>query len=219
MKKFLSRHREAAQLLWRSTLATMCSVIFISSTLASPVNELTRLLGNYTTYSADFSQVTLDDQKHYSQEGQGRVYINRPDSFCWETLKPGDELVIAHGSTLWHYDAALAQATEQQMSAEQMAQNPAMILMRRVADVTKLYNVSKVQLRGKPWFLLKPKKAGEGVQKIYLYFAHGQMTRLIVVNNLGDRSLFDFSHIQLNRSLSSSLFTFKPPKGVDLNVQ
>ncbi len=186
---------------------------------ASPLNELTRLLGSYTTYTADFDQVTLDDQKHYSQGNKGRIYIQRPDSFRWETNAPDNELVIARGAILWHYDQALAQATKQRISVAQMAQNPAMILMRRVSDISKRYIVRMVQLHGHQWFQLKPKHVGEGVRQIYLYFDQAQMQKLIVVNNLGERSLFMFSHIQLNHALNEDLFEFKPPKGVDVDVQ
>lgn len=194
-------------------------LVIATPIFASPLNELTRLLGSYTTYVADFSQVTLDDQKHYSQGNNGRIYIQRPDCFRWETRAPDNELVIAHGATLWHYDQALAQATEQHMNAVQMAQNPAMILMQRVSDIGKLYLVRTIQLHGHQWYQLKPKHVGEGVRQIYLYFNQGHMQKLIVVNNLGERSLFTFSHIQLNHVLKNDLFEFKPPKGVDVDVQ
>ncbi len=199
----------------RNFFILLLFVISISS-LAAPEESLIQLLGNYTTYAADFKQTTLGDAGHISQQGQGRVYIKRPNQFRWETSTPNADLVILNNRILWHYDPDLMQATREHLDKAAEAQNPAFLLISRVDNLVSCYDVKLIQLKKAPWFFLTPKVKSEGYQKIYLNFNKGHLDQMIVVNNLDEKSLFQFSNVQVNQAISSSYFNFKAPKGVDL---
>ena len=68
-------------------------------------------------------------------------------------------------------------------------------------------------------FILLPKSDAVGFEKVEMIFANNQLVRMIVVNSLSQTSQFDFSNIQLNQALPDSLFSFAPPKGVDVITQ
>lgn len=193
-------------------------LVFSVPIFANPADQLTSLLGSFTTYQASFKQWTVNDQHQVQSQSSGTFAIERPNKFRWQTAAPNNELIIANGDKLWHYDASLMQATEQTLQPGTQTQNPAMLLSSKVHDLANTFAISAVTLQNQQWFKLLPKKT-TSYQAIYLHFLHHQLTKIIVVNNLGERSLFQFSNIKLNQTLPSSEFTFKPPRGVDVDVQ
>jgi outer membrane lipoprotein carrier protein len=186
--------------------------------LASPVGQLTHLLGSFSSYKADFKQWVVNDQQQVQSQSNGTFEIKRPNQFRWSTNAPNNTLIIANGNTIWHYDVDLQQATQQTLRPGSQAENPAMLLSSKVNQLSNDFTVSNVKLEGHDWYMLVP-KTQQNYKKIYLYFDKGLLTKIIVINNLGDRSLFQFSNIKLNQSIPSSDFEFKTPKGVDLDVQ
>ena len=183
---------------------------------ATSIDRLTQLLNQYTTYSADFKQLTLGTNDQIVQQSYGHVMIQRPGKFRWVVTDPLKEVLIVNGNTLWHYDVALMQATKTTVNDQGNAANPVSLLTAPVGDLMRNYTVFLVGLYGKAWYELIPRSPNAGFKKIYFYFEQGQLTQLIVVNNLNERSLFQFSGIQLNQPISTHAFIFTPPKGVDV---
>lgn len=184
----------------------------------TPVSQLTHLLGSFTSYQADFQQWTLDDQHQMQSESNGTIEIKRPNKFRWYSKLPNKELIIANGDVVWHYDVDLMQATKQTTSDSSSAQNPAMLLSSRLTHLQQNFTISTVSIQGQNWFLLVPNQK-QSYKKIYLYFSQNKLTKIIVINNLGERSLFQFTNIKLNQPIADSQFEFNAPKGVDVNVQ
>jgi outer membrane lipoprotein carrier protein len=203
---------------FKNIVRVLLLLMISSVSYATPVQQLTSLLGGFTSYKANFKQWVVDDQQQLQSESNGVFEIKRPNKFRWLTKAPNNTLIIANGNTLWHYDVDLQQATQQVLKPGSQAENPAMLLSSKVSDLSSTFSVSSVKLQGKDWFLLKPKET-QNYKRIYLYFDKGQLTKIIVINNLGDRSLFDFSNIVMNHTIPDSDFVFNTPKGVDLDVQ
>lgn len=204
-------------------LITRCYVIFMFivfpvALFASPVDQLTHLLGSFNSYKADFNQWVMDDQQQLQSQSKGTFEIKRPNKFRWYTQSPNNTLIIANGDVLWHYDVDLQQATQQTLKPGSSAENPAMLLSSKVNQLAQDFSISTVTLQGKNWFLLTP-KTQQSYKKIYLYFTKGQLQKIIVINNLGNRSLFQFSNIKMNQYIPNTDFEFKAPKGVDVDVQ
>lgn len=194
------------------------SCLVFTQAMASPLSELQQLLGGFTSYQADFKQWVVNDAERIQSRSSGTFEIKRPAKFRWYTKSPNNTLIIANGNTLWHYDVDLQQATKQTLKPGSNTQNPAMILSSQAGALGQNFKVSEVTLSRKQWFLLVP-KSPQSYKEIYLYFDQGKLAKIIVLNNLGDRSLFEFSNIRLNAALPDTNFEFKPPKGVDVDVQ
>lgn len=189
------------------------------SIAATSIDNLTQLLNRYTTYCADFKQLTLGANNQVAQQGYGHVIIQRPGKFRWVTEKPVNEELIINGNTMWRYDVSLMEATKKITNDNGNTDNPVSLLTTRVNDLVRNYTVILVKLQGKPWYQLIPRRPNVGFKKIYLYFEKAQLTQLIVVNNLGERSLFQFSNIRLNQPVPASTFIFTPTKGVDVDIE
>ena len=135
----------------------------------------------------------------------------RPGRFRWETVKPYQQTLIANGDKLWVYDVDLAQATQQSLAKRGF--NPAQLLTEPVTDLAQKFTVTA---ESDGWFKLAPNKADRGFKAAFLQFQGNQLTGLKVINQLNQTNIFTFSQIQVNPNLSSALFNFKPPAGVQV---
>lgn len=187
-------------------------LFFVSATAIADtaVAELSQLLGNYKTYQASFTQAP--------PKSSGRVMMMRPGKFRWETYNPTRQIVIANGDTLWVYDVDLQQATQQRVSS-QGGTNPAALLTGNISVLTKRFSVTKIKRNGAIWFQLTPKSTSNTFTLVQMQFSSGKLVNMLVKNNLGQTTRFHFYNIRLNAPLSSQLFIFKPPRGVDVLKQ
>lgn len=188
----------------------------VSTAKADALTELTSRLASFSTYQADFSQKTLDEQGRLLQSASGRVKIKRPGQFRWHVLKPSQQLLITNGKIFWLYDVDLAQATQQSLS-KKVGMDPALLLSGSTQKIAANFNVVGL-LEGKDStnFLLTPKDRDYGFRKMILTFQEKKLKKMIVENNLSQTSIFNFSRIELNQPLSDDLFNFSVPDGVDL---
>jgi len=178
--------------------------------LADANADLVKLLGGYTSYQANFTQVTSGGKKG-AQKSQGRVYMLRPGKFRWETTSPYQQTVIANGDVLWIYDVDLGQATRQSLAKRGF--NPAQLLTEPVANLQQKFVITQ---EPNGWFKLVPTQQGRGFKMAYLQFQNNQLSGLKIVNQLNQVNVFTFTDIRVNPRLSPSLFVFKPSKKVQV---
>jgi outer membrane lipoprotein carrier protein len=182
--------------------------IFQNIYAETSTNNLEKLLTNYNSYQANFTQVNYNNKNKPAQRSQGRVYLVKPGKFRWETLKPYQQTVVANGDTVWIYDVDLAQATRQSLSKRGF--NAAQLLTEPVAELSKKFTISEEN----GWFKLVPNKADKGFKAAFLKFQNNQLAALKIVNQLNQTNVFTFSQIQINPKLSPGLFNFQAPAGV-----
>lgn len=185
--------------------------IFQSVIADTASNKLEKLLNNYQSYEANFTQVNYDNKNRPGKKSSGKVYMARPGKFRWETTSPYQQIVIANGDILWVYDVDLAQATQQSLNKRGF--NPAQLLTAPVNDLTQNYTVSE-ETDG--WFKLIPNNPGRGFKVAYLQFRNNQLTGLKVINQLNQTNMFNFSDIHLNPKLSESLFKLSSSKKIQI---
>jgi outer membrane lipoprotein carrier protein len=95
-----------------------------------------------------------------------------------------------------------------------------MLLDGSTVSLTQDFTVSLAKAAG-DWqvFKLMPRKKDSLFQMVYLTFKQKQLQQMRLVDNLGQATIINFSHVIVNPSLASNLFTFVPPKGVDVVTQ
>jgi outer membrane lipoprotein carrier protein len=191
----------------------LCGVVFFTSAFAdqSVSNQLTVLLQNLKTYQANFDQVIQDKHGTTIQESSGKMALQRPGRFRWETLKPNHQLIVADGKFIWVYDKDLQEVTQKKQT--QNAQSPGLLLSDSVDHLAKRFSVS---LPEKNDFKLIPVKQ-DLFKSVELFFNdQGTLTQMIMHDNIGQITHIQFDQTSANKSLSSSLFTFHPPKNTDV---
>lgn len=176
--------------------------------------QLSQLLKRYSTYQANFKQLTYNDQNKLIQSSHGKLMIKRPGKFRWETSAPTKQIVIANDNTLWVYNVDLMQATKKQLSSHQGI-DPATLLSGDVSQLEHQFEVTQLPGKGQI-FQLQARSKNSPFQSVQMQFHQNQLIFIKFKNNLGQTSQFTFSRIRINQQLNPNLFQFKPPRGVDV---
>lgn len=193
--------------------ALFLSLFSISALAEDPASRLNSLLSNFHSMSANFTQQSTVKGGVKSQAGT--MALQRPGKFRWEVTQPNHQIIVADGQNLWVYDVDLEQAARQ--SLMQDPNSPAILLSGSIEEVENRFMIVDYRQEGnKTFFQLKPKQGQEMVKSVELQFVNQKLSRMAVIDNLGARNIFYFYNVKINPSLSSRLFVFRPPKGVDV---
>jgi len=185
---------------------------------ADPSSEaLAGLLNQVQNMQTDFQQKITDKHGKVLQHSSGLMAIQRPGRFRWDVKKPSAQLIISNGQKLWVYDPDLAQVTIRVLSKDS-GEAPALLLSdsqqvleQKFAITTLQNNISTMR-----WFLLTPKNPGSVFVNIHVGFLNNMLHTLKFLDHLGQTTVIEFGSVKTNQNLSSSLFNFIPPKGVDV---
>lgn len=175
---------------------------------------LTQLLDRSSTYQAQFHQTTTDVQHQVLQQSDGTMMLMRPGHFRWETQSPTHQIVITDGKTLWVYDVDLKQATKQSIQNSPM--NPAKLLSGDVASLIEQFDVHMIPHKNVLVFNLIPKKPTRQFRSVAIAFQHHKLHSMQIQNTMEQTNTFTFSNVSVNKSLSTNLFKFTAPPGVDV---
>ncbi|HET9122032.1 MAG TPA: outer membrane lipoprotein chaperone LolA [Acidiferrobacteraceae bacterium] len=191
-----------------------------ASLLAAPVDAagthpLQHFFKDVRNYSAQFTQVVYDRHHEVLQRGRGRMWIERPDRFRWEYVKPYPQTIVGDGRQVFVYDAGLAQVTVRPM-AQALGDTPALILSGRGRLQDHFRITHPGVLHGVYWVDLKPRRRGGGFQDIRLGFTRAHLTRLVLRDSLGQITDITLTDTRENRPIPGTRFRFKAPPGADV---
>jgi outer membrane lipoprotein carrier protein len=182
-----------------------------------PAEVLQNKLNAMTTLNADFSQ-TVKAKKRVVARSTGTMALQRPGRFRWNTIDPMQQLIVADGQKMWIYEKELEQITVKKQE-KGLGGTAALFLSGYDNKVSNDFDVSEKEDGKLMVFDLKAKAAKENFQRIKLTFNSSQLTALELYDQLGQITYVTLSHIKMNKQLPSTLFQFKPPKGVDVVEQ
>jgi len=176
---------------------------------------LERFLSQSKTMSADFVQTLRADDNEVLQESKGRFYLNRPGKFRWNYATPYQQEIVSDGEQVWIYDVDLKQVTVQKQSTS--TGNTPMALMEGKLKLKQAYDVSELDHRDGIYRLKLSSKSKDvdfselivGVNKQGLQFMQ-------LKDQFEQTTDIVFVELELNKKLSSELFEFTPPEGVDV---
>ncbi len=171
---------------------------------------------------ARFTQtVTLKTMKKSERE-EGVFYFKKPKRMRWVYTKPAEKLLVINQQKAWLFVPADKVAYVQ--DSDTLFKST--VSVRFLAGVGKLkddFNISfaagkEAEKAGDYLLDLVPVKPEEGVKKLQIAVNREsfQIVKVILFDPYGNVTTLVFSAIELNRDLPDSLFTFKPPAGVDV---
>ncbi|OOF38671.1 outer-membrane lipoprotein carrier protein LolA [Rodentibacter mrazii] len=182
--------------------------------LADAASELQSRLTRVNVLSADFSQTVTAAGGKNVQQGSGKIQIKRPNLFTMETKSPQETQIIADGKTLWYYDPFVQQVTAQWVK-DAVNNTPFVLLTSDDKSHWNQYSVTQQV----DTFVLKPKSAKSNIKQFDIRVdANGVLKNFSTTEKDGQTNLYVLRNIT-NQSLPDSLFSFNPPKGVELDDQ
>jgi outer membrane lipoprotein carrier protein len=176
-------------------------------------DQLLARLNRITHLQGEFSQRQYAEGDAVMAESSGAFRLLRPFFFSWEIRAPDNQLIVANAEYLWHYDIDLQTATRHPVVGNVEA-SPLQILG---GDETALRDEYAVTQDADNTFTLTPLGTGHSFRRLTVTFAGDTISRMDIVDKLGQRVVVDFERVDAKTPLSSSDFEFTPPPGdVDL---
>ena len=198
-------------------LVIVATLSLTTSVMANSASkELLHYLTNIHSLTAGFTQKAIGKNSRMRQNTSGTMAILRPGRFRWDILKPSKQFIIADGKQLWIYDVSLQQVTVANLHRS-IGQSPALLLSGQSKNLLRDYQVDRLKSRGKgQWYLLRAKSRNATYQVVKLHFVKGIIHQMAITDSLGQSSIVTFYHVTVNPKLSKNIFSFVPPKGVDV---
>jgi outer membrane lipoprotein carrier protein len=204
------------KLVWKIS-ALLLTLIALPVYAATGAAELTDLLGKMKTMQAKFTQTVFDNNGKVGVKSYGSMALDRPGKFRWSVEKPMPQVVIANGDKLWIYDPDLMQVTIRSLKTE-AGEAPALLLSHQNTTLETNYSIETMtDQKALRWFLLKPKQNDNMFASVKMGFdPKHQLKEMVLEDQIGHVTRVEFANIEMNKSLSAGLFTFKAPKGTDV---
>lgn len=223
----------AASLVSRALRATLAGLVVFGAMAASAqvstvsgLESLEAFVKNTKSGRAAFTQVVTsparDGQAAKTKTSSGTFEFLRPNRFKFVYTKPFEQSIVSDGQTLWLHDVDLNQVTARKLS-QVLGGTPAAVIAA-AADIKALQNdftlVPQPDKDGLEWIQATPKTKDGQVQSITVGFKESakgsELARLEILDSFGQRSVMSFSNFEVNPSLNTAGFQFKPPAGADV---
>ncbi|MFI0489251.1 MAG: outer membrane lipoprotein chaperone LolA [Yersinia sp. (in: enterobacteria)] len=185
-----------------------------ASALADASKDLQSRLNKVNSFHTRFLQNVTSADGAVVQEGEGELWVKRPNLFNWHMTSPDESVLISDGETLWFYNPFVEQVTATWLR-NATGNTPFMLITRNNSDDWKQYNVKQ---KGDD-FELTPKTANGNLKQFAIAVTpDGTIKNFTAVEQDGQRSAYTLKG-QQNSSTDASKFKFTPPKGVTLDDQ
>jgi len=192
-------------------LLILCGSVAVS---ASPIESLSRLLEPYRTFSADFTQRTLNQDNTPISQMTGQLAIASASVFYWKTDPPFAQSVIADGEVLWVFDEDLYQVQVRPLD-DALAASPAAILSGDIEMLASRFQVTEERSGTMAIYQLEPQATDEVTRAVILRFDGSRLMDLSIEDALGNRSQVTLTAVFRGQP-NPELFEFTPPEGVDV---
>jgi len=199
-------------------IVALLGLILAAPVLATPADNLHRLLAGIDTLEGSFDQLVLDSGGTRLQQSTGEMAMKRPGMFRWHTAEPFPQLLVADGKQLWLYDLDLEQVTQQSLDGR-LEHTPALLLSGDLDQLAEAFTIAGPETGDSGIYRLQPKDANALFTVMRIVFEEGVPQEIQLEDNLGQRTSVAFSTLTLNPDLDDALFHFIPPAGVDLIIE
>jgi outer membrane lipoprotein carrier protein len=163
----------------------------------------------------DFTQTVFDQHMKVKERAQGNFALQRPGKFHWDYQAPYHQLIVANGRKVWIYDSELEQVTVKKLD-EAVGTTPAQLLSSG-ESLERNFAINEVGAKDDlEWVELIPREKDTSFERVRLGFDQHDLRIMELMDNFGQTTRLEFSHLQHNPRLAATLFEFIPPPGVDV---
>lgn len=193
--------------------AGLLSIFTLACAQTPAQTHLYQYINQLQSMQANFTQILSDPNSGLNTESNGKMWVQKPHDFKWQTLSPSQQLMVSNGQKLWIYDEELMQVTVQAVPKD-MAQAPYLVLL--TGDSSTLDQLFEISEPHPNHFILKPKgDTGALIDSIDMYFTNDHLQKLAINTVTGQTTEIEFSQAKFSPILASE-FNFTPPKDADV---
>ena len=199
-------------------LAALWLLYPLQVSAAGAIPQLRDFIAGTQAARGEFTQTTVRGTGQRIETASGSFAFSRPGRFRWEVRKPFEQLVVADGERVYHFDRDLNQVTTRKLAGAVDA-SPAAILFGS-SDLDRAFSLREAGSRdGLEWLDAMPRSRDAGFERILLGFRAGMPEGMEVVDAFGATTRFTFRAIERGARVDAALFRFVPPKGADVVEQ
>jgi outer membrane lipoprotein carrier protein len=200
----------------RCLLVTLALASSVEVSYAGGIERLRSFISNTNAGRAEFVQTVFLESGEVLQKSEGSFSFLRPGKFRWVYKAPYEQLLVGDGVYLWAYDKDLEQVTRVNLDAA-LGSSPAALLAGS-SDIERFFMLeSQKTRRGLEWVTIKPYEENTLFARINIGFKKDVLTAMELFDHFGQKTVIEITKFSRgNLSDSNALFTFTPPKGVDL---
>ncbi|EFE93565.1 outer membrane lipoprotein chaperone LolA [Serratia odorifera] len=185
-----------------------------TSVLADAAQDLQTRLAKVNSFHASFTQTVTGGDGSAVQQGEGELWVKRPNLFNWHMTSPDESVLVSDGETLWFYNPFVEQVTATWLKSA-TGNTPFMLITRNSPSDWKQYNIKQ---KGDD-FELTPKSSSGNLKQFAISVTNsGTIKSFAAVEQDGQRSAYALKS-QQNTTVDAGKFKFTPPKGVTLDDQ
>ncbi|CDL82619.1 outer membrane lipoprotein chaperone LolA [Xenorhabdus szentirmaii] len=185
-----------------------------NSAWANAVQDLQGRLGKVNSFHANFTQTVISNEGSTIQQGEGELWIKRPNLFNWHMTSPDESMLVSDGSTLWFYNPFVEQVTANWLK-EATGNTPFMLIARNDPADWKQY---KVVQEGNNFDLTPDNNNGNLKHFSITVTPEGTIQQFTAVEQDGQKSSYQLKG-QQNTQVDAAKFKFTIPEGVTLDDQ
>ena len=198
------------------TLFSICLFVFTLSAhaLSNEASTLKEKLSAFDQVNATFVQVVSSDEGKVLNESTGEMTILRPGKFHWQIETPEEELIVSDGETIWYYSPFIEQVTLINF-ADAINDTP-FALIAGASDEQWQHYIVKQQGNQ---FTVTNSQEVQHTTFIFDFDNNNNISKFVVIEEQGQRSVFELTHKNNSSSVDESLFNFEIPAGVEVDDQ
>ena len=191
------------------------SLAIALSALAVTDSFVQRYFRDLKSLRADFVQRVFDANARLIETSSGQMVMEKPGRFRWDYKKPFEQIIVADGERLWHYDSELEQVTVRRLDTA-LGSTP-LALLSGAAPLDDAFVVTSSKTEdGLRWYELRPKQAQAEFTSLRVAFQGDQLNAIELQDAFSQRTRLSFNDLERNVSIDPALLRFVPPSGVDV---
>ncbi|MEE9253107.1 MAG: outer membrane lipoprotein chaperone LolA [Thermodesulfobacteriota bacterium] len=194
-----------------------------ASDLERVVENVQRTYERAREFHASFEQTAEIKALEKVQKSKGEVWFKKPGKMRWNYYTPNRDEIVSDGSTFWQYDHEEKQVVETSIERVISTQGTTTFL-QGLGKIKEQFNASfptKEHRDAKGNYLvdLSPKDdSGDEVNRFTIVVDPKSwiVSAIFLYDPFNNKTIVNFSNIEINKGISDSVFKFKIPKGVEV---
>ncbi|CDH26560.1 outer membrane lipoprotein chaperone LolA [Xenorhabdus bovienii] len=188
--------------------------VSVGTAWADASQDLQGRLGKVNSFHASFTQTVTSSDGSAIQNGEGQLWVKRPNLFNWHMTSPDESVLVSDGKTLWFYNPFVEQVTANWLK-DAAGNTPFMLIARNDSADWKQYNVVQ---NGNNFELMSSNANGNLKHFSITVTPEGTIQKFTAVEQDGQKSAYQLKG-QQNTRVDESKFKFTMPEGVTLDDQ
>lgn len=198
--------------------ASLCAQVCIAGADNALIAKIQNAYSQINSFEADFEQKLTHKESGAVEKRKGKLAFQKPLLIRWQTQKPHEETLIVNSKEIWDYIPDEQVAYRYSPAVAQDSRSIIQVLTGQ-AKLSKDFDVKSAgNENGLTKLILYPHDPSPQMVEAAIWVdpASGAIQRANVIDFYGNSNDVAFHSFKPGAKISKGQFSFKPPKGADV---